>query len=69
MSKTQDVFIKYHTILPFPWSIKKIKKANLNPSEFLIGFGRELEACEDAKDPETQRLLAMMKTLEMLPAS
>jgi len=65
MTKVKDVLVKYHKIVPFPWTVRKLKKAGLNPTNFLIGVGQEIEKCDDSYTETAQQLLDLLKELEM----
>ena len=43
----KEVLTKYHKIVPFPVSIKRIQKAGLTPGEYLTRITNELETCDD----------------------
>lgn len=67
MSKVKDVIEKYHGIVPFPWSDKKIKKAGREPMELYRQIGQEIGECEDKNTPEAQAVLEILKKLEVMP--
>lgn len=64
--KVREVILKYHKLVPFPWTPAKIKKAGFNPTELLLQVGRELAECEDKDTPTAQALLDTLKDLGML---
>lgn len=66
MTKVRDVIVKHHKIVPFPWTIRKIKKAGYSPTEFLLRMGKELAACDDADSETARAVLANLKELEMM---
>lgn len=43
----KEVLLKYHKMVPFPWSLPKISKAGYVPREFFLDLGNELKECED----------------------
>ncbi len=58
-----DVITKYHKIIPYPWTLRKIKKAGLDPAEFFIAIGRDLEKCEDKDNPTIETVLNIIMGL------
>jgi len=60
----KDVLLKFHNIVPFDWTIQKIKKAGLNPTQFLIEVGRDLERCDDINTTTGKEVLKILKKLE-----
>lgn len=48
--KVREVIQEYHTKVPFPWSLDKIKKAGYSPVKLIARLVDELEQCEDDDD-------------------
>ncbi|MBA7697195.1 hypothetical protein ES703_105855 [subsurface metagenome] len=65
--KVREVLVKYHQIVPFPWSDKKIKKAGLEPMELCREIGQEIGNCEDKDTPSAKAILDILKKLEVMP--
>lgn len=65
---TKEVILKFHEHVPFPWSPRKIKKAGLDPTRFLIDFGIELEKCHDKDTPLAKGILEMLQELKLFDA-
>jgi len=63
----KDVLLKYHKIVPFPWSVSKIKKAGLYPTPFLLVFAKELQSCEDINTETGRQLIQILQEVEMFP--
>lgn len=63
---TKDVIVKYHKLVPFPWTPRKLKKAEYDPTKLLLEVGRDLERCEDKHTPEGKAILDILKELELL---
>lgn len=64
--KTKDVMIKYHKLVPFPWTPRKIKKAGFDPTPLMLELGKELGRCEDADLPGIKELMETLKKLDVL---
>lgn len=64
--KTADVIYRYHGMVPFPWTPRKIKKAGYEPTRLLLDLGTELEKCDDAHSPTALELLNMLHELKLL---
>lgn len=66
MSTVSQVIYKYHKLIPFPWTIRKIKKAGYQPTELLIKVGQDLNACDDADTDSATELIRLMHNLELM---
>ena len=60
------VLKEYHQKVNFPWTIKKIKQAKLDPLCFLIDLGRELQKCTDVESAEGKALIEMLKAFQVI---
>lgn len=60
----KDVLLKYHAIVPFPWTIAKIEKAGHKPSGLIVELGSDLLLCEDNKGKTCQKVIAMVNQLK-----
>lgn len=65
--KVKDVILKYHKIVPFPWSPKKLKKAGYEPMFISKAIGDELGQCEDRDNPTAKAVLDTLKDLGVIP--
>ena len=61
--KCKDVFEKYHRIVSYPLSIKKIKAAGYDPAKYLKRLARDIRKCDDINDKAAQRFLKAAKRL------
>ena len=62
----KEVIEKYHAIVPFPWTPKKIELSGLNPCELAIDVAEELFKCEDVQVDAVAQGAVMEKTNEQL---
>lgn len=65
--KVKEVIMKYHAIVPFPWSPKKIKKAGYVPMELCRNIGEDIGRCEDKDTLSAQAVLGALKDLGVMP--
>lgn len=65
--KVKDVILKYHAIVPFPWSPSKLKKAGKDPMEMCRQIGQEIGNCEDKDTPAAKAVLDTLKDLGVMP--
>lgn len=63
----KDVILRYHKIVPFPWSPKKLKKAGFDPMELCRQIGQQLGECEDKDTPAAMAVLDTLKDLGVMP--
>lgn len=61
-----DLIVKYHKIVPFPWSIRKLKKAGHSPLELMLRLGKDLSQCTDANSDTAKALVEMLNKLDLL---
>lgn len=61
----KELLTHENQIVPFPWTIAKIKKAGHNPKDFLIRFGQELERCNDKDSEESKKIMSLLHELKM----
>lgn len=66
MATVKDVLYKFHTKVPFPLSVAKIKKAGLEPTLFILEMGRELEKCSDINTETGREVLSTIHALKLL---
>lgn len=64
--KVKDVMVKYHKLVPFPWTPRKIKKAGYDPTHLILTIGRELERCEDINTPISVDIISLIHELKLL---
>lgn len=64
--KVKEILTKYHKLVPFPWTPRKIKKAGFVPTEFMVRFGKELGQCDDLNSAEAKPILDMLHELKLL---
>ncbi len=60
----RDVLAKYHAKVPFPWSLRKIKRAGFVPSLLFAELGKKLSRCEDIATPTGKKVLATVEKLK-----
>lgn len=61
--KVRTVLLKYHKIVPFPWTLPKIAKAGFIPKEFFLQLGEELSQCEDIGTSRAKKTLDAINKL------
>lgn len=59
------VYLKYHSMVPFPWTLQKIKLAGFVPKELFVAIGKELSECSDASSPALRKVIASINKLEL----
>jgi len=58
MATVEEVILKYHELVPFPWTIRKIKKAGYKPEQLFTSVADDLNVCEDLDhNKQTARLV------------
>lgn len=62
----KDVLTKYHGKIPFPWTLRKIKKAGFEPAALFLELGRELERCEDVDSETGKSTIDLIQKLKLL---
>lgn len=56
--KCKEVLERYHRIVSFPMSIKKIKQAGYEPADYLKKLAADIRKCTDVENDRTaQRFL------------
>lgn len=56
--KCDEVLKKYHRLVSYPLSIKKIKAAGYDPARYLKRLARDIRKCDDVRnDRVAQRFL------------
>lgn len=55
--KVEEVIRKYHKIVPFPISPKKIEKAGFTVAAYLCQLADDLKQCEDKDEPRNKSLI------------
>ena len=65
--KVKDVILKYHKIVPFPWSPSKLRKAGKDAMEFCRQVGQELGDCVDKDTPSAKAVLDTLKVMGVMP--
>lgn len=63
----REVIVKYHGIVPFPWTPSKLKKAGFDPMEMCRRIGQQIGECEDKDTPAAQAVLDTLKDLGVMP--
>ncbi len=48
--KVRDVLLKFHKIIPFPWTHRAIEKKGYIPKDFILKVIGELEESEDFEE-------------------
>lgn len=51
--KCAEVLEKYHRIVPFPLSIKRIKAAGYDPAKYLKRMAKDIRRCDDIENDKT----------------
>ena len=64
--KVEDVLIEYHKRVPFPMTVKKIKKAGYNVTEYLLELTNAIEACEDIDEPQCVHFIQAINEVRQL---
>lgn len=56
--KCDEVLKKYHRLVSYPLSVKKIKAAGYDPADYLKRLARDIRKCDDVQnDKIVQRFL------------
>lgn len=61
----KDVFVKANETVPFPWTLKKIKKADCDPLTILTRLAQDLNKCADLNTPEGQAQIKLVEALKL----
>lgn len=61
----KDVFVKANESVPFPWTLKKIKKAGYDPLTILTRLAKELNECADLNTPQGQAQIKLAEALKL----